>query len=413
MAFLRLARSSWLGIIAAIPAVIGGCNGIVGVLDSDVESTSTSGTSGGGGQGGASDVTTGAGPTGPGVTGVTTGVTTSVASGATTGAGAGSSTSSGMMTTCAPACGANQYCETATLSCVCNPGFVQQGGVCTAAVAGDPTSHTQEDVCDHWKAGHVVTEPNPLTTTGAECDAGSLKQGGIVDTLVRINMYRWLVGLGPTSDSAAFDADAQKCANLESWWPWISGSPHQPPTTSKCYTPEGGATAGQSNIAWGSGSPAQAIDQFMQDNGNETTMGHRRWIMNPPLGPIGIGYWQGGGKYGNAECLRVFGTSGGGPKPPWVAVPTAGFAPLTTASWTWTFHGSLGGIANATATVLRVDDNMALPVTMKKLSQGYAQDTTSWIPNGWKAEAGKTYRVTVSGLSGGDVVYDFKPIACN
>ncbi|MFS8066863.1 MAG: hypothetical protein ACMG6S_10880, partial [Byssovorax sp.] len=109
---------------------------------------------------------------------------------------------------------------------------------------------------------------------------------------------------------------------------------------------------------------------------------------------------------------RVFGSSGGGPKPTWVSVPTAGFAPLTTANWTWTFHGSLGGIANATVSILRVDDNMPLPVTMMKLSQGYAQDTTSWTLNGWKAEAGKTYRVTVSGLVGGDVVYDVKPVTC-
>jgi hypothetical protein len=186
-----------------------------------------------------------------------------------------------------------------------------------------------------------------------------------------------------------------------------------PPTTSKCYTAAGGATAGESNIAWGSGHPAQAIDQFMEDNGNDTTLGHRRWILNPPLGPIGIGYWEGGGMYGNAECLRIFGNSGGGPNPPWVAIPTAGFAPIETALWTWSFHGSLGGIAGATASVLRVDDNTMLPVKMMALSQGYAQETTSWTPVGWTAEAGKTYRVTVSGLSGGDVVYDVKPVTCN
>jgi hypothetical protein len=392
---------SRLAIVASIPAALGGCNLVTGVGDLDVQSSGAGGAGGTHGQGGGSAIVTSAGPGGPGVTGVT-GVTAAVGS-----------TGTGTLTTCSPACAANQYCEAATLSCVCNPGFIMQGGACTGAPAGDPTSHTQKEVCDHWTSGHVVTEPNPLTTTGAECDAGTLKQKAIVDTLTRINMFRWMDGLGPTSDDAAFDADAQKCSNLESWWPWTGGSPHQPPATSKCYTPEGGATAGQSNIAWGSGHPAQAIDQFMEDNGNETTLGHRRWILNPPLGPIGIGYWEGGGMYGNAECLRVFGSSGGGPNPSWVAIPTAGFAPIETATWTWSFHGSLGGIAAATATVLRVDDNMALPVKMLPLSQGYAQDTTSWTPVGWTAEAGKTYRVTVSGLAGGDVVYDVKPVACN
>lgn len=403
MSSLRSMRKSPLPIVAAIAALLGGCNLITGVSDLDVRSSGAGGASGTSGQGGATTIATSVGPGGPGVTSSGESGVTSVAA----------SSGTGMAATCKPACAANQYCEAATLSCVCNPGFIMQGGGCTAAPAGDPTSHTQQDVCDHWKAGHVVTEPNPLTTTGAECDAGTLKQAAIVDTLTRINMFRWIDGLGPTSDDPTYDADAQKCSNLESWWPWMGGSPHMPPASSKCYTPAGGATAGQSNIAWGSGHPAQAIDQFMQDDGNATTLGHRRWILNPPLGPIGIGYWEGGGMYGNAECLRIFGMSGGGPNPPWVAIPTAGFAPIETATWTWSFHGSLGGIAGATATVLRVDDNMALPVKMMPLSQGYAQETTSWTPVGWTAEAGKTYRVTVAGLAGGDVVYDVKPVVCN
>jgi hypothetical protein len=288
-----------------------------------------------------------------------------------------------------------------------------QGGSCTAAPPGDPTTHTQADVCAQWTAGHVETEPNPLTASGADCDPGSLKPGAYVDTLTRMNMFRWMGGLGPTTDDAADDASAQKCANLESWWPFQGGSPHAPPASSKCYTPEGGGAAGESNIAWGSGSPAQAIDQFMEDNGNSTTLGHRRWILNPPLGPVGIGYWQTGGLYGNAECLIVFGGSGGGPNPPWTSIPVAGFAPLVTAQWTWSFHGSLSGIANATITMLRVDDNTPLAVNVQTLSQGYGQDCISWTPNGWAVEAGKTYRVTVGGLGGGDVQYDVKPVVCN
>jgi hypothetical protein len=167
-----------------------------------------------------------------------------------------------------------------------------------------------------------------------------------------------------------------------------------------------------SNIAWGNG-PADSIDQFIEDNGNETTMGHRRWIVNPPLGPVGIGYWEGGGQYGRAECLAVFGSSGGGPTPPWVAVPNQGYVPLTIAQWTWTFHSSIGGTANATPSVVRVSDNANLPVTKMTLSQGYGQDCISWKPSGWAPAANETYRVTISGLSGGDVTYDVKPVACN
>jgi hypothetical protein len=116
-----------------------------------------------------------------------------------------------------------------------------------------------------------------------------------------------------------------------------------------------------------------------------TTLGHRRWLLNPPLDPVGIGYWETGGTYGNAACMRVFGASGTGPSPAWVSMPTPGFGPIEVAQWTWSFHGSLGGIAGAKITMLRVDDNTPLAVTMQTLQQGYAQDAISWTPSGWQA----------------------------
>jgi hypothetical protein len=323
--------------------------------------------------------------------------------------------SGGVGATCPMACGASSKCEATTLTCVCNPGFVSQNGACAAAPVGDPSTHTQADVCAQWKAGHVITEPKPLTASGAECDPGTLKPGGITDTLVRINMFRWLEGLGPVSDDAQYDSDAQACANLEAWWDFTSPlSPHMPPATTKCYTTAGGATAGQSNISWGAGGPSQTIDQYMEDDGNETTLGHRRWVVNPPLNPIGIGYWAKGGKYGDGSCLRVFSSKGTGPSPSWNAVPPAGFAPIQMAQYKqWSFEGKLAGIAKATATVLRVEDNTPLTVTPMPLSQGYGQDTMSFDPSGWTVEAGKTYRVTIAGLTGGNVTYDVKPVMCN
>ena len=363
------------------------------------------GTSGGSANGGGSSGGANTGGTSNGMAGTSNGMA---------GAGGGSG-SGGAAATCAMTCGTNSKCEAATKTCVCNPGFVSQGGTCSAAPVGDPSTHTQADVCSHWKDGHVVTEAKPMTATVTECTVGSLKPGAITDTLVRMNMFRWLEGLGPVSDDAQYDLDAQACANLESWWDFTStDSPHEPPTSAKCYSATGAATAGQSNIAWGSGGPAQSIDQYMEDNGNDTTLGHRRWVLNPPLNPIGIGYWEKGGQYGNASCLRVFASKGTGTKPSWNAVPPAGFAPIEMAKYKqWSFEGSLADTAKATASVLRVDDNMTLPVTQQALSQGYGQDTMSFKPNGWTAEAGKTYRVTISGLTAGNVVYDVKPVTCN
>ena len=316
--------------------------------------------------------------------------------------------------TCSPPCGVNASCEAATTTCQCNVGFLLQGGSCQPAPLGHPSTRTQADVCGRWTAGHVVTEPDPLVATGADCDAGTLKPAAIADTLARINMFRWLVGLEPTTSDAISNASAQLCANLEAWWDFgLGGSPHTPPSSSKCYTSAGAAIAGESNIVWGPGNPADAIDVFVRDPGNDSTLGQRRWMLNPPLGPVGIGYWQTGGQYGNAECVRVFGGSGPSQTQPWTSVPNAGFAPIETTQWAWSFHSSVAGTTSATVAMRRVDDDTPLPVILEPLLSGSGQDAVGWVPDGWQTESGKTYRVTVSGLAGGDVVYDVRPVTCN
>ncbi len=393
-------------ILAPLAVALFGCNLITGANDFEIA------TGGGVAQGG-----NGAASTGDGAGETSTGASTSTgaqnAGGAGPSGGGDPTGGSGPGPDCPTACGASEHCDAATHTCVCDPGFVDEGGTCSPVDPGDPTLRTAQEVCDRWAQDHQITEPDPFDSSGAQCDPGTLKQGGIDDTLVRINLFRWLSGLGPTSDDPALNAVDQKCANLEAWWDFSNpNSPHSPPPSSTCYTSEGASGAGMSNIAWGNG-PADSIDQFMEDNGNATTMGHRRWIVNPPLGPVGIGYWEGGGTYGSAECLAVFGSSGGGPNPPWVAVPNQGYVPLTIAQWTWTFHGNDSGIPTATIAVTRVGDGADLPVTVQQLQQGFGQNTISWVPNGWQPAANETYRVTVSGLTSGSVTYDVKPVACN
>jgi hypothetical protein len=295
----------------------------------------------------------------------------------------------------------------------CANGDVDNGITCVPVDPMDPAQRSAADVCARYAADHVVTDAHPFTSNGAACDPGTLSSGGKADTLKRINGFRWLSGLGPTTESASLDSTDQYCANLESWWDFASSdSPHAPPSSAKCYTAMGASGAGMSNIAWGNG-PAQSIDQFVEDMGNETTLGHRRWIVNPPLGPVGIGYWEGGGMYGSAECLAVFGMSGTSNVPAWVAVPNQGFVPLQITSWTWSFSSSLGGTANANIAVVRASDHANLAVTRTTLSQGFGQDTISWLPSGWVPAANETYRVTISGLTGGDVSYAVKPTTCN
>ena len=62
---------------------------------------------------------------------------------------------------------------------------------------------------------------------------------------------------------------------------------------------------------------------------------------------------------------------------------------------------------------MRASDNANLAVTRTTLSQGYGHDAVSWAPMGWTPTASETYKVTIAGLTGGNVSYAVKPITCN
>ena len=172
-------------------------------------------------------------------------------------------------------------------------------------------------------------------------------------------------------------------------------SPHQPPPSATCYTALGAQGAGSSNMAWGSGTMANAMDQWVRDNGNETTLGHRRWLLNPGLGRTALGFYAGGGGYDNAACMSSFDGSGDGPSPAWFAFPPEGFAPVQLVGWTWSVHLASGNANAGTLTVVRQSDGQTLGFNKLVLQDGYgAGSTVGFEPTGWQPTAGETYHAT-------------------
>ncbi|MFO0558880.1 MAG: CAP domain-containing protein [Polyangiales bacterium] len=297
---------------------------------------------------------------------------------------------------CDPPCGANAYC--AATGCQCAPGFERMGASCVAGSNGtDPATHTEAEVCRRWREGHVENAGTKYAPGPAMCDPGSMPRDAIDDTLVRINMFRWMVGLGPVSDDSSANATAQACSVLEhrAGWPGPSNpDPHHPAMTVACYSAQGAAGAGSSNISWGTGSAAEAIDNFMTDNGNESTLGHRRWIMNPPLGPVGIGF------YGDASCLGVFGMSGGGMALDFHSYPPPGPIPDAIANGYWSFTGHrVSPTAATTVTMTRVPDGMSATLRRLNLIGGFGGGTTiGWRVESPRLSAGETWRVSLSAV---------------
>lgn len=301
-------------------------------------------------------------------------------------------------------CGANARCEAATRTCICSPGFIDMGGgSCAAIPPGDPAGRSETEVCEAWAAGHVENAADPWNDVpGDMCAPGTLTAEAIDDTLRRVNLFRWMVGLGPVTDDPAQHPNDQACALMMT----RNGAlDHSPPTEWTCYSAAGAQGAGSSNLALGVGSPGDAIDLYVDDSG-VPSLGHRRWVLHGPLGRVGIGF------AGNAQCLGVFDRSGSSDRS-WTAWPSPGpFPRAAMPRQEWSFHSESFGLSSATVRVVRVGDGMELPVTVGHPPNGYGPNTVSWRPMGWSPEVGQRYRVTVEGFSGGPISYEVEPVSC-
>lgn len=303
-------------------------------------------------------------------------------------------------------------CERWLARCACGPGFTGDGTTCTPVAPGSPETRTSAQVCTGWRAAETRKESGDgFTSTTATCDPGTLSRNALDDALARLNFFRWLVGLGPTADDPGANATGQACAVISAWNP-AGPSAHFPQSMATCYTASGAGGAGSSNIAWGARDAADAIDLWMIDFGNETTFGHRRWLLNPPLSPVGIGHYRGGSNYGSASCLSVFSGSGTGPRPDFVAFPPPGFSPTPLTQWQWTIHGNIP-LSGAAVVVTRMSDSMVMTTHLDILNGSYGQAAVAVVRDGWGPVAGETYQVRLSGTGGlGVVEYEVKPTDC-
>lgn len=297
-------------------------------------------------------------------------------------------------------CGAHAHCTAG--ACRCDEGFVDSSGTCVAPLPGDPAGRTEAEVCDAWRAGHAENAWPAWTEGTSECDPGTMPADAIDDTLRRIDMFRWLAGLGPVGHDASRHREMMECANMMNVNGMLS---HTPPSSWTCYTSGGAAAAGRSNIALGYPTPGAAIDGYMSDEHTES-LGHRRWILSPSLGQVEIGF------AGRGQCLGVFDGSGSSDRP-WTSYPNQGFAPFETATITWSFQAnSIELNADASVEVQRLSDGATLPVEQYQTGGYGPPPSIAFTPSGWAPAAGEAYRVTIHGTSGGDVSYEVHLVSC-
>ncbi len=248
--------------------------------------------------------------------------------------------------------------------------------------------------CEQWKSARANLAEGAWSGALASCSAGDVAAEGRVRALALVNLYRALAGLPPVLLDAARNNGAQACSLMMDANKQLS---HFPPNSWKCFSDLGAATAGESNIATTAG--VQAVDLYMTDPGNPTTIGHRRWILSNSLGPIGLGST-------NAySCMSVLGGNGNAGQA-YAAWPPAGEVPFE--AWNVTFESldSTGwtiqsdGINLAGGKVSVADGGKDMPVGTVELLPNYGSATAlRFNPKGWTAAPGHTYDVSVTGAS--------------
>lgn len=273
-------------------------------------------------------------------------------------------------------------------------------------MTGDPAARTEEEVCGRFRDESAAARSSQGWTAGAmTCDPGTLPASTRTAALQALNLFRWLAGLGPVAESAMRHEAAQACAVLLDRNGMLS---HTPPMTWTCWSSLGYDGTSHSNLIGGRGinlTAWYAVERLIDDRNDVTrTLGHRRWMLYPPLGNVGYGQTSA------FACLYVLGGAGGARVRPWVAWPNPGPTPAETVPPSWSFSAQSLGWRDGVSAVTVTRDGAPVAVSAARRAPNYGDDTISWdIPT---VTPGSVYAVEIRGISLGTVRYEVRPVNC-
>ncbi|MFO0644853.1 MAG: hypothetical protein U0326_01365 [Polyangiales bacterium] len=268
---------------------------------------------------------------------------------------------------------------------------------------GDPQSRTRDEVCARWLADRALRARTVWTAGPTQCDPGTLSMTAHDDAMRVLNAYRWMAGESAAGADPSLAAQQQACAVMMT----VNGSlSHMPPSSWRCYSAAGAAAAGSSNLALGTSTPAESVDLYANETGQE--LGHRRWVFAPNLGPTWFGATN------RASCLQTFRASRATIVPTVVAWPNPGPSPMEAfAGGVWHAQTGTRDVSGARVEV-RNDATDAVLATSPVSSTGNYGNSSAvaWRPSGWTPAENTTYRVTLTLPSGAPVVYRTTPVRC-
>lgn len=145
---------------------------------------------------------------------------------------------------------------------------------------------------------------------GAPYEAGRASEANRQSALNELNMYRQIAGLTPVEESAELSDQAQHGAVLLAAINKLTHYPSQPADMDDEFYQIGYSATTSSNLSAGYSRMEYGIDGCMLDNNgsNLTTVGHRRWFLNPQMKYVGLGQAESvsGYGYGRYFAYKVF-----------------------------------------------------------------------------------------------------------
>ncbi|MDR0804387.1 MAG: dockerin type I domain-containing protein, partial [Oscillospiraceae bacterium] len=166
------------------------------------------------------------------------------------------------------------------------------------------------------QSGKVIYDAEPNGKT-LPLVAGKVSQASLDNGLSYLNFVRYISDLNPITFSDEYNDLTQHGAVLLEYLGELNHTPAQPTGVDKAFYDKAYSGLSQSNIAWGGNNLSSTVNMFMDDSnsGNISSVGHRRWILNPFMQQTGFGSsgefsvmysFDGSKQLWNSSNLRTF-----------------------------------------------------------------------------------------------------------
>lgn len=205
--------------------------------------------------------------------------------------------------------------------------FSVSGDLSVAALSQDAISQKYATVTTPTK----IFDQQPSVT--APYATGKLSQSLLNSGLTLLNYFRYVTKLPSVQLDETLTSNAQHGAVLLAAIDELTHYPSKPADMEDAFYKIGAASTSSSNISWNMGYSAAdslyiSLMGCLHDSGttNISTLGHRRWLLNPTLLNVGFGYAQ-AVNGSNYSTTQVFDRSGRAVDYDFISFPASGNFP--------------------------------------------------------------------------------------